>query len=287
MKLGLSSYSLYKAIRDGQMSITDAVRWVGEHGGEHIEIVPLGFDLRANPELIGAIRKTAEEAGIDISNYAVGNNFVTETDEQFRAKVAELKEHVDIANELGVKLMRHDVASRPIEHTSIRQFEQDLPRLVEGCREIADYAAQYGIITSVENHGYYIQAADRVGRLVTSVDRPNFQTTLDIGNFMCVDEDPVVSVSKNIGLASMVHLKDFYLRPSGYDPGEGWFRTSYGNYLRGAIAGHGDINMREIIRIIRSSGYDGYVSIEFEGLEECQYASRLGLNLIRKLWNEA
>jgi len=284
LKLGLSSYSLSQAIRDGRLTIVEAVRWVAEHGGEHVEIVPVGFDLRENPALIGEIRRAADDAGIDISNYAVGNNFIVETEEEFEARIAELKAHVDIAARLGVKRMRHDVASVPVGEATIHRFERELPRLVEGCRRVADYAARYGIVTSVENHGYFIQAADRVQRLVRAVDRPNFRTTLDVGNFMCVDEDPVASVKKNLPYASMVHLKDFYLRPSWMEPGEGWFRTASGNYLRGAITGHGDIDLRSILKAVKESGYDGYISIEFEGLEDCLLGSRLSLENVRRLW---
>lgn len=286
MKLGLSSYSLSRAIKEGQLTIVDAVYWIAEHGGEHIEIVPIGFDLRQNPELIDKIKQAAKDAGIEISNYAVGNNFITNTEEEFEARIAELKEHVDIAAKLGVTRMRHDVASVPIPEATIHRFEQELPRLVEGCRRVADYAAQYGITTSVENHGYFIQAADRVQRLVQAVDRPNFRTTLDIGNFMCADEDSVASVKKNLPYASMVHLKDFYLRPAWMEMGEGWFRTVSGNYLRGAITGHGDIDLRSVLKVIKDFGYDGYISIEFEGLEECRYGSRLSLENVRRLWNQ-
>ncbi|TRC47294.1 sugar phosphate isomerase/epimerase family protein, partial [Mannheimia haemolytica] len=91
---------------------------------------------------------------------------------------------------LGVKLMRHDVASR--QDTSIIRFQEDLPRIAEACRRIADYAAQYGITTSLENHGYYVQASDRVQAVLHAVGRPNYKTTLDVGNFVCVDEQPVI-----------------------------------------------------------------------------------------------
>lgn len=285
MKIGLSSYSLLGAIQDGRLTVVDAVRWIADHGGEHIEIVPLGFDLMENPDLADEIRQAADEVGIDISGYCVGNNFVVDTEEEFEARVAELMAHVDIAARLGVKRMRHDVASVPVEETTIRRFEQELPRMVEGCRRVADHAAKYGIVTSVENHGYFVQAADRVQRLVLAVDRPNFRTTLDVGNFMCVDEDPVASVKKNISLASMVHVKDFYRRPAWMDMGEGWFRTASGNWLRGAITGHGEIDLMSVLRVIKQSGYDGYLSIEFEGLEDCLLGSRLSLANVRRLWD--
>ncbi|WP_152394944.1 sugar phosphate isomerase/epimerase family protein [Paenibacillus guangzhouensis] len=284
MKLGLSSYSLYQAMQSGQLTMLQAIEWAADHGAEHIEIVPLGFDLNKNPELIDEIRQTAEAKGIEISNYAIGANFITDDEAAYEAEIARVIKEVDNAAALGVKLMRHDVASR--SDISINNFNADLPKLADACRRIADHAAQYGITTSVENHGYYIQNADRVQALVHAVDRPNYRTTLDIGNFMCSDEDSVVATKKNIGIASMVHIKDFYLRPAGQNPGRGWFTTSSGNYLRGAIAGHGDIKMRDVLRAVKQSGYDGYLSLEFEGMEECRQASEIGLENIRRIWDE-
>ncbi|WP_144933995.1 sugar phosphate isomerase/epimerase [Paenibacillus sp. 32O-W] len=286
MKIGLSSYSLYRLINSGEMDIFQAIEWIAENGGEHVEIVPMSLNLTEDSSLVEAIRKKAQEVGIDISNYAVGANFVTDSDEAFNEQVEKLKRHVDVAHGLGIKLMRHDVASRPIPETSIAQFEADLDKMVEGCRQVADYAAQFGITTSVENHGFFVQASDRVQRLIHAVDRPNFKTTLDVGNFMCADENSVVSVKKNISYASMVHLKDFYLRPSYRDPGEGWFKTTSGNFLRGAIVGQGDIDMVEVIRVIKQSGYDGYISIEFEGMEDPRAGSKIGMANARRIWEE-
>ena len=261
MKLGVSSYSLYQAMHAGNMNILDAIQWVADNGGEHIEIVPFGFDFEGNRELEDQIREKAASVGIDISNYAIGANFITDTEEAYEAEIARVISEVDRANRLGVKLMRHDVASRP--DTSIVRFNEDLGRIAVACQRIADHAKQYGMITSVENHGYYVQASDRVQTLLHAVNRPNFKTTLDVGNFVCVDEDPVSAVKKNIQYASMVHIKDFYIRPAHRNPGDGWFPSASGNFLRGAISGQGDLDLWEILRIVKQSGYDGYLSIEY------------------------
>ncbi|MNN92610.1 hypothetical protein D3C81_2109190 [compost metagenome] len=60
-----------------------------------------------------------------------------------------------------------------------------------------------------------------------------------------------------------------------------------GNYLRGAIAGHGDLPLWDILRLIKNSGYDGYLSIEFEGMEDCRTGTRIALDNVRRIWNEA
>lgn len=283
MKLGVSSYCFVRAIKAGRMSVLDIFDWAAEHGAEHVEIVPAGFSLTEEPELIDAIRKKSEETGVVISNYAIGANFVQPDEAAMANELQRVKGEVDIARKLGVTRMRHDIAWRKPEEATAAQFEADLPNLIGVCQEIADYAAQYNIVTSVENHGYHVQASERVLRLVLGVNRSNFRTTVDTGNFMCADEDPVVSAPKNLPYASMVHIKDFYWRRGEWNPGEGWFPTLGGRYLRGAIFGHGDIDVTAILKAILQSGYDSFVSIEFEGMEEPEVGTLVSLNNARAL----
>lgn len=286
MKIGVSTYSLARAINAQEMDVLGVIQWIADNGGQHVEIVPIGFSLENNPELIDAIVQKAAEAGIEISNYAIGANFINRDEAQYQEELARVKSHVDIANRLGVKRMRHDVAMRPVPEATLTQFEADFNTIVRACRDIADYANQYGIVTSIENHGFFLQATERVHRVIEAVNRPNFRHTVDIGNFLCVDENPVSAVKKSVSYASMVHFKDFYVRPSYRNPGEGWFRSFTGNYLRGAVVGQGDIDMYEVIRIIKASGYDGYVSIEFEGKEECKWGTKAAIDNAVRIWNE-
>jgi sugar phosphate isomerase/epimerase len=290
MKVGLSSYSLLKALNAKEMAILDVIQWIADNGGEHMEMVPYGYTLVDNPPLADEIREKAREVGIALSNYSMPANFVQPSEQAFEAEISRVKQHVDIVNRLGVKHMRHDVTAFTItpEQMTIGWFEDSLPLIVQGSRIIADYAARYGITTTIENHGFSVQASDRVQRVLHAVDRPNFKTTLDIGNFLCADEDPLIGVTKNLPYASLIHFKDFYFRPYDEHPGGGeWFTTANGNYLRGAIVGHGDLPIRKIIKLIKQSGYDGYITVEFEGMEECKSASLIGMENVRRLWDEA
>jgi sugar phosphate isomerase/epimerase len=281
VKLGISTYSYLRAIESGEWTVLDAIDAAASLGAAHVEIVPLGFNLDDNPALIEAIRQRADERGIALSNYAVGGNFSDLDDASFDAEVARLKAQVDIARALGVSRLRHDAAWT--KDTSMAHYLTELPRLADACRQIAEYAAAFGIVTSVENHGYYLQASDRIHALLHAVNHPNFKTTVDIGNFMCADEEPTAAVRSVIGMASMLHVKDFYKRSAARSPGEGWFPTTGGSVLRGAIVGHGDIDIPEVLRIARAGGYDGYVSIEFEGMEDCKLGTRLGFEYVQRI----
>ena len=68
------------------------------------------------------------------------------------------------------------------------------------------------------------------------------------------------------------------------NPGSGWFGSRGGNYLRGTIIGHGNADAAKSLQLIRESGYDGYITVEFEGMEDNLQGIQLGLNNLRRFW---
>ena len=43
MRIGLSSYSLDREIKDGKMTLLEAIDWAAAHGAECMELVPFAF----------------------------------------------------------------------------------------------------------------------------------------------------------------------------------------------------------------------------------------------------
>ncbi|HEY9294101.1 MAG TPA: sugar phosphate isomerase/epimerase family protein [Microlunatus sp.] len=294
ISFGFSSYSFFQKLSTGEMSLTDVIDWVAESEGEHLELALVGGpdgpmpSIDSDPRELDSIRDHAAQAGVTLSNMAIGANFFNDDPAAIEAEVKRVKAYVDLADQLGIKLMRHDVVAHAgLEGDDTPLFERALPGIVNAAKEIAQYAAGKGITTSLENHGFFIQAADRVRRIVHAVDEPNFKTTLDVGNFVCVDEDPTASVPQNLPYAMIVHFKDFYIRPADQNPGEGWFRSRGGKYLRGAVVGNGDLDLRSVAKSIKESDYTGYASIEFEGWEDCLVGCARGIANAKRLLAEA
>ncbi|NQX11730.1 sugar phosphate isomerase/epimerase [Microbacteriaceae bacterium VKM Ac-2855] len=284
MQLGVSSYSFAPSLESGRKTILDVIDWVAESDADHLEIsiAGLGTDLTQNPELVAAIKERAAEKGVPLANYVVGANFRAE---DLAAQIAAVKAHIDVAHELGITLFRHDVVEWAWRDADQAEYEQTLATIIPICQELADYAAPLGITTTIENHGFFANNSERVRRLVYAVDRPNFRTLLDIGNFLCVDEQPLSAVQFTLPYAVVVHLKDFYIRDSA--PGDGWLRTLGGHAILGSIVGFGDLPMQRILGLIKASGFDGPISIEFEGLEEETLAVTTGLANARRYWHES
>ena len=184
IKIGFTSYSFSKAVNAGTIDYLKSIELAAEYGAEHIEIAK---DLSAEQELIESVKATAKAQNLDLSSYTIGANFVQPDAEAVRKEVERIKGQIEIGAKLGVQRMRHDCGWRPIPEAGIDQFDKELPLFIDCCGELADYAAKYGITTSIENHGFYVQGSERVKRIVLGVNRANFRTTLDVGNFLCAD----------------------------------------------------------------------------------------------------
>ena len=285
MRLGVSSYSFTGAVRAGRLDFLDIPAMAAEIGFDEIEFsVFIKPENTSTRDYAAKLVDACAKAGIPIGNYAVSGELVAGSNDDLDAEIVRLKEEVEVASILGSPRIRHD-AARGIPDTYPRYtgFDDVLPRLADGCRAITEYAATKGIKTMVENHGYFAQDSKRVEKLVRAVAHENFGLLIDIGNFVCVDEKPEIAVGRLATYAFHVHAKDFHLKSgNSIDPGEGWAVSRGGNYWRGAIAGHGDLNLYQCMKILKRAGYDGTVSMEFEGLEESIRGVEIGYANLRR-----
>ncbi len=230
------------------------------------------------------VRSACDEAGFQVSNFTIGADFINGSNGDFDAEVERVKHQVDLAEIIGATGMRHDATFGFLpEHKGPRTFDYALPTVVKGCRAITEYAATKNIRTMVENHGFFSQNAERVEKIMAGVNHPNFGWLVDMGNFACADEDSGYALGIAMQYAFHVHAKDFHKKDGSMpNPGEGWFRSRGGNYLRGAIIGHGDIPIVRCLEIMKRAGYDGVFSIEFEGMEDNERALNIGLANLKR-----
>ena len=286
MKIGVSSYSYCRLVKSGAMKQIEVIKAAKEAGFDVIEFstiaVPEGRKL---PDFAAELKAEADAVGIPIANYTIGADFVHGSGGDLDAEVERLKGEVDVAAILGAPGMRHDItySIKPGE-SGLHTFEAALPRIAKGVQAVTEYAASKGIRTMTENHGFISQDSVRIEKLLTAVNNPNFGVLLDLGNFYCVDEDSAQAVGRLAPYAFHAHAKDFHMKSgNGFNPGEGWFMSRGGNYLRGAIIGHGNVPLLQAIRALKRAGYDGVLSVEFEGIEDPRVGVRIGQANLRKL----
>lgn len=272
------------------MSQLDVIAKAKEMGFDVIEFSTLALPPGEKPlSFAPRLREASDRVGIPIVNYTIGADFLNGSGGDWKAEAERLKDEVRVAKILGAPGMRHD-ATRGFapEHKGARGFDDALPTLIKGCRAVTEFAADQGVRTMVENHGFFCQDSDRVEKLVNGVNHSNFGVLVDMGNFLCADEDPAKAVGRLMPYAFHCHAKDFHVKPgTASNPGKGWFASRGGNWLRGSIIGHGDVPIAQCLRIMKRAGYDGVLSIEFEGMEETLTGVGVGLENLRQLVKEA
>lgn len=282
MKFSVSSYSYAGLTRTGAKTEAELIPLAAQMGFDAIEFAeinpPAGTE---KAEYAAFLNAEAKKAGIAIAAYCIGADLLRDTD----AEIERLKKEVDIAAILGVPVMRHDASGGyGREVRSQRGFNNALPTLVRGYKEVTQYAKTKGVRTCIENHGYFCQDSVRVEAIINGVADENFGALVDIGNFMCADEDPAVAVGNLAPYAFHVHCKDFhYKKGTELVPPDGFFGTRGGNWLRGAIIGHGVVPVEQCLRILKNAGYNGYYTVEFEGMEHPVTGVRCGLNTLKKI----
>ena len=283
MKTAVSSYSFGEYIKPEKLGLMGVISKAKEMGFDGIELLERDVESVEHAKQIAAY---AAEVGIDIASFCVGADFINKPIDE---EIARVKGLVDIAAALGTPVLRHDITAGSKSGAKVGiSYDALLPKMADATREITKYAAGLGVRTLTENHGYFSQDANRVEKLINAVDHENFGALVDVGNFMCADEDPWKSVAIMAPYAYHVHVKDFH-KKSGLepDPGKGWFRSRCGDYLRGAIIGHGDARVAQSLYVLKKKGYDGYISIEFEGMEDKLVGIELGLINLKKFWEMA
>lgn len=280
MKVSVSSYSFSQYTSDGRLTQFELVQKAKDMGFDAIEIVEIQpHDGSTEPEYAAKLREECARLDMPISNYTFGADFLNR---DFDAEIARVKGQIDIAEILGATSVRHDVTVG-YPAGSYKGFDTVLPILADACRQVTEYAAAKGIRTMVENHGYFAQDSIRVEKLVQAVNHPNFGLLVDMGNFTCADEVPYVAVGRVAPFAFYAHAKDFHIKsPMLPNPGAGFFQSRSGMYLRGAIIGHGDVPVRHCLTALKRAGYDGYIAIEFEGMEDCIKGLEIGLENLRR-----
>ena len=346
MNLGISSYCLCHKLYSGEWTLFNIMDWAKEHDCTHMEVVPFGLPLFkadgvADMDFAKRIGEYADKIGLPLSAFSLnacvirpGDDEIQGTssrernvtvqyhgtrEDKYHQEIARIETIMNMAKEMGIKKFRNDVCSgaHPLRNNTPEQFEEDFPVFVKAVQELADYAATIGLSTTLENHGLYVNGADRLIRILKAANRPNVGLTVDVGNYLCVDDDPVVATAKAVKYADMIHLKDFYIRSNekmypqngmyvnfpeipnvkprkrpttpeewaAMIPSFGYVGTAAGNkILRGAIIGQGDMDMWKIISIIKNSGYEKEISLEFEGMEDCIAGTTYGLETARYIW---
>ncbi|MBX3361785.1 MAG: sugar phosphate isomerase/epimerase [Phycisphaeraceae bacterium] len=250
LPISLAQWSLHRALFAKELDNLDFARTAREsYGIEAVEYVnAFFFDKARDASYIGEMRKRADDEGVkSLLIMCDREGELAHSDEAKRKQSVENhRKWLEAAAALGCHSIRVNAAGDA-------PWDERMRHAADGLRALVDLAEPYGLNVIVENHGSLSSNGEWLAGVMKMVDHPRCGTLPDFGNF-CLDwsraSDPEAWYDRYKGVSELMpYAKGVSAKSHEFDADGNEVRTNY----------------RRMMKIVRDSGYTGYVGIEYEG----------------------
>ena len=211
--------------------------------------------LKSTDEELLAVKKQAEEAGIELYSVASGlywDNWITSDDEAERERAKSIvRRHLEVAKILGcdtILVVPGSVNAEFAAPGKVVDYKTAYERSLAALRELAPYAEKLGVNIGIENvWNKFLNSPIEMGDFIDKIGSDYVGSYLDVGNvlFNGYPEHWIRALGNKI---KKVHFKDYRCAAGG---------------LHGFVdLLAGDVNYPEVMRAFEEIGYDGWVSAE-------------------------
>jgi L-ribulose-5-phosphate 3-epimerase len=185
------------------------------------------------------------DAGLTISCFASQlGNWSREIKGDFEVDKAELARAIPRMQKAGTKYIR-TMSWKPGDATEGEWKTEALRRM----KVLAEMAADGGVALGHENcTGWASQGPEQTIEMIETVDSPGLVVLYDTGNSVGYDLDTMGFLHGVIDRIAYVHIKDMV--------------TEADDSRHGIFPGEGESNLKQQLKEILQSGYDGVFSIE-------------------------
>lgn len=221
------------------------------------ELTSYYFPEDVSNEQLAAARRHAHLRGVTIAGTSVGNTFTHPPGPDRDKEIAYVKSWIDRAVIMGAPHIRVFAGNVPKGGT----LEAAKKTCIEQLEECADYAGKRGIFLGIENHHGIVAEADDLIDIVRAVKSPWVGINFDSGNFNT--NHPYEDLAKIAPYAINAQIKT-EIKPKG-------------------AKGKEPADLAKIVGILRNANYQGWVTLEYEALEDPWTAVPVILDQLRPL----
>lgn len=270
----LSTYSLWRFRNNELRDFDKCIEIADEFGFDGVEL--LLYQLEQNELLshskLMSYKLHALQLGLPLVGMSTHQGFVTPDRALRKQNIDRTIGQIELAYKLGIPTMRVNTGrwgtsgsfdqlmeNRGIEKPLEGYTDEDaFPWVIEALEKCMPTAEKCGIVLALENHWGLGLTPEGILRIVNAVDSPWLQITTDTGNFL---EDPYERLEQIAPQTIFVQAKTYY-------GGGQWYSL--------------DLDYPRIGEILRKHNYRGYISLEFEGMEDYRTAIPKSLELMRR-----
>jgi len=203
------------------------------------------------------------DVGLQISMFTSYCNFSSPDMIKREQETAHVKQAVDAAVVFRTNIVRVTAGSW-IDGLSQGEVLQNIADGLKGC---LDYAEEKRVVLALEDHPVVGTKISDFVKILDLVDDERLKVNLDTSN-------PMVSGDNSVDLARLVADRIVHLHAS----------DRLKNHQH-CLEGTGEVDFPGVFRVLKSAGYDGWVSLEAGG-ENKKEDIRRGIEYIRQTWNK-
>lgn len=279
-----------------EYALDEAVRLFATLGIEGIEIIAqegyaCGISPAAGPAEVAALRRVLDESGLaPVSLIAYTNGINALEPAERRAAMGELRRVIEVASELGAPYIRVYAGALP---PGSDQHAARWAALVAALQDLGRVAAPAGVTLTVENHFNTMTPSARLtALLIDEVDHPNVRILYDQANLTFQgDEEYAEAIRLQAGKIALVHVKDFVFKEegAGFSASSVFVVSENERKVRSRVVGEGIVPWSDIVQQLAVTGYDGWLSLEYErrwhpnDLPSADVGMRRGADYLRRL----
>lgn len=232
-----------------------------ELGYQGVEWTLAHFNPRTkSPSELQRLVDVAAEAGLEVSEVVVQQDFVTRDERARRSRIDLVKDCIRAAGDTGVPALNLFTGPAPWD-PSAPQVGRDLPEgqawayVQSAFAEILPLAMEHEVYLAVEAvFGHTCREFYTLHFLLDAFPSPFLAVNMDPSHYALYGNDVPWVVEQLADKIVHVHLKDVVGKPGGL-PGE---------TFQFPLLGEGTIDWEAFFAALDRIGYQGYCSIEFE-----------------------
>jgi sugar phosphate isomerase/epimerase len=159
--------------------------------------------------------------------------------------------------------------------------------MVEGLRACAEHAQSVGVMLCMENLDYppcrpLTGRGSQCVEICLEVDHPSFRLIFDCGAPPYVEEDSLETLREKAPYEAHVHIKNSRRLAPG-EVAERHLDSVGGRRFTGSVLDAGVVAIEPIVAELRRMGYDGYLLIEYQGMDDPRTATKHNVPYLRGL----
>jgi len=235
------------------------------------------------------IRDALRRKTLEMPMLCCSPDFTSPDEKERRFWVEQEKKWIDLVAFFGGKTCRILSGQRRPDVSR----RQGVAWVVQCIKECLEHAQQKGIILAMENHykdNYwrypeFAQRLDVFMEIVNQIHSPWFGVNYDPSNAVLAGDDPLVVLNSVKDRVVSMHASDRYLKSGSLeDLRQADGTLGYSPNLVHGVIGKGLNDYDAILRVLKSVGFDGWISIEdgLNGMDELRESADFLIKKIRQ-----